>query len=246
MFAVNKLKSSRLRHLPLKKIIKRLKKLIAVFLILCLLGVGYVFGVNQGIQSYADEYLLSPEDAAKLQDVDCILVLGAGIWGDALSPMLEDRVLTAVSLYESGVSDRLLMSGDHGSEDYDEVNAMKNYAKSKGVPADSIFMDHAGFSTYESMYRARDVFIAKRIVIVSQQYHLYRAVFDARRLGLEAYGVSADLRDYGSYTDSYNSTREILARNKDFLMCLIKPEPTYLGDTVPISGSGAQTDDKIS
>ncbi len=224
---------------------KLFKKLIAAFLILCLLGAGYVFGVDKGIQAYSDEYILSPEDAAELKDVDCVLVLGAGIWGDALSPMLEDRVLTAISLYEGGVSDKLLMSGDHGRDEYDEVNAMKAYAKDKGVPADSIFMDHAGFSTYESMYRARDVFVAKKIVIVSQEYHLYRAVYDARRLGLEAYGVSADLRDYGSYTDSYNNSRELLARNKDFLMCIFKPEPTYLGDAVPISGSGAQTDDKI-
>ena len=103
------------------------------------------------------------------------------VWGkDTLSHMLEDRVLGAIDVYERGGAKKILMSGYHGQEDYDEVNAMKKYAVEKGVAADDVFMDHAGFSTYETMYRARDVFQAKKVVIVTQKYHLYRAVYIAR------------------------------------------------------------------
>ena len=149
-----------------------------------------------------------------------------------------------VALYQAGVSDRILMSGDHGREDYDEVNAMKNYAKKEGVPSADIFMDHAGFSTYESMYRAKEVFCAKKIIIVSQKYHLYRAIYVARSLGLDAYGVDAQLRPYAADTNIFNTLREFLARNKDFLYVRLHPSPTYLGEAIPINGNGDSTNDK--
>lgn len=228
-----------------KRLLKRLSVVFAAFLVLCLLGTFYLFAVNKYVSYYSKDYILTNENAAELLDVDCILVLGAGIWGDSLSPLLEDRMLTGIALYKDGVSNRLLVSGDHGSDDYDEVNTMKEFAVKNGVKADEIFMDHAGFSTYESMYRARDVFEAEKIVIVTQKYHLYRAIYNARKLGLEAFGVSSDLRSYGSYTNTYNNSREFLARNKDFLWCILKPNPTYLGESIPISGSGTATDDRV-
>ncbi len=156
--------------------------------------------------------------------------------------MLEDRLLTGIELYNKGAAPKLLMSGDHGQKEYDEVNTMKQYAMSKGIPDDDIFMDHAGFSTYESMYRARDIFEAKKIIIVTQSFHLSRAVYIARKLGLEAFGVSSDLRTYG--TENRDNTREYFARVKDFLMCIFKPKPKYLGDKIPVSGKGSQTNDK--
>ena len=134
------------------------------------------------------------------------------------------------------------MSGDHGSVGYNEVGIMKKYALEQGVQEEHIFMDHAGFSTYESMYRAKEVFKAGRIVIVTQGYHLPRAIKCAEALGLEAYGVPSDLRSYGK--DLYNNVREIAARVKDFFYCIIKPEPTYLGEAIPISGDGNVTNDK--
>ena len=103
-------------------------------------------------------------------------------------------------------------------------------------------MDHAGFSTYESMYRARDIFKAKKVLIVTQEYHLYRAIFIARRLGLEAYGVTSDLRDYGGQI--FRDIREILARNKDLIYTIVQPEPTYLGEVIPVQGNGNATNDK--
>jgi vancomycin permeability regulator SanA len=156
--------------------------------------------------------------------------------------MLQDRVNIAVQLVNKGVSDRILMSGDHGKVEYDEVNSMMQYSIDKGMDENKVFLDHAGFSTYESMYRARDVFACKKIVIVTQGFHLYRAVYDARALGLEAYGVASDSRDYGDQDPLY--LREDLARCKDFIYCIFQPEPTYLGSCIPIYGDSSATKDK--
>ena len=185
---------------------------------------------------------MTSEEAAELQ-ADCILVLGAGVRsGGVPSPMLEDRLKTGIALYQSGAAKRLLMSGDHGRKGYDEVNVMKSYALHGGVPSEAVFMDHAGFSTYESMYRARDIFGAKKIIIVTQEYHLYRALYDAESLGLEAYGVAADGRRYSGQL--YRDFREILARGKDFFYGIVQPRPTYLGETIPLSGNGDVTNDR--
>ena len=158
--------------------------------------------------------------------MDCIIILGAGIWDNKPSPMLEDRLLEGIKLYKNNVSDKIIMSGDHGREEYDEVNTMKNYAIENGVLSEDIFMDHAGFSTYESIYRAKEIFKAKKIVIVTQKYHLYRALYIANKLGIEAYGVGSDPRQYVGAT--YREIREILARDKDFVKCIFKLTSIYL------------------
>ena len=176
------------------------------------------------------------------EEVDCILVLGAGIWGEKPSPMLQDRLDTAIKLYKDGVSNKIIMTGDHGTKEYDEVNIMKDYAINQGIPSEDIFMDHAGFSTYESIYRARDIFKVKKMVIVTQEYHLYRALHIANSLGVKSYGVNSDPRKYAG--QMYRELREILARNKDFIYGIVKPKPTYLGKEIPVSGNGDITNDK--
>ena len=118
---------------------------------------------------------------------------------------------------------------------------MKQYAIDQGIPSEHVFTDHAGFSTYETMYRAKAIFGADKVIVVTQQYHLYRALYIADQLGIEAYGVSADLRPYSGQTG--RDVREVLARCKDFVMCIVKPKPTYLGETIPVSGSGDLTND---
>ena len=155
--------------------------------------------------------------------------------------MLEDRLRRAVELYQAGAASKILMSGDHGRKDYNEVQAMKQYAIEHGVPSEDVFMDHAGFSTYESCYRAKEIFNADKIIIVTQEYHLYRALYIAEELGMEAYGVSSDYRTY--YNQKMRDAREVLARVKDFLYILFQPEPTYLGEQIPISGNGDITND---
>ena len=214
-------------------------KYIAIFLIIVIV---IVFIINYYVKFSSKKQIISKEEAEKLENVDCILILGAGIWGDKPSPMLEDRLTQGISLYKNGVSNKIIMSGDHSKKDYDEVNVMKKFAIDEEVQSEDIFMDHAGFSTYESIYRAKEIFKAKKIVIVTQKYHLYRALYIANKLGIEAYGVSSDPRKYVGQTS--REIREILARDKDFIKCIFKPQPTYLGETIPVSGNGNQTNDK--
>ena len=219
----------------MKKVVKYVVIIIAIISII-------ILGINFYVKISTKNQIIKESEYAKLSDIDCIIVLGAGVWGDKPSPMLEDRLLEGIKLYKNNVSSKIIMSGDHGREEYDEVNIMKNYAIEKGIPSENIFMDHAGFSTYESIFRAKEIFEAKKVVIVTQKYHLYRALYVANQLGLEAYGVGADPRQYVGAT--YRELREILARDKDFVKCLFKPNPTYLGDTIPVSGNGDITNDK--
>ncbi len=210
-------------------------------LVLAALCAAAAFAIDAHVRSSTESRIVAVDEAAALDEVDCVLVLGCGVHPDGRpSDMLADRIAQGVALYENGTSPKLLMSGDHGRSDYDKVNAMRDVAVEAGVPADDVFMDHAGFSTYESMYRARDVFQAKRIVVVSQEYHLYRALYVAERLGLDAYGVSADLRPYAGQEG--REVREVLARGKDFFTSMVQPQPTFLGDPISLSGSGSATE----
>ena len=162
--------------------------------------------------------------------------------GGQLSLMLKERVDMGIALYKAGITDRLIMSGDHGREDYDEVNAMKDYAIAAGVPSEHIFMDHAGFSTYDTMYRAREIFQVEDAVVVTQEYHLYRAVYNAKAMDMDVKGIFCDRDVYAG--DKYRKLREALARVKDFGYCMIKPEPKYLGEAIPVSGNGDLTNDR--
>lgn len=219
------------------------KRILIVFLCLAIVGVTSLFIINGHVKSSGKDRILTVEKAAELDDVDCIIVLGCQVKDDgSLSHMLRDRLMRALEVYEVGAAPKLLMSGDHGREDYDEVGAMKNYAIENGVPSENIFMDHAGFSTYETVYRAKEIFEADKVIIVTQEYHLYRALYIAKQLGVEAYGVSSDLNTYAG--QSMRDFREVLARCKDWAMCIFKPEPTYLGEAIPVSENGDLTNDK--
>lgn len=218
---------------------------LCVLLVLGVLGVATVFGINGWVTGSVSGRMLSEEQAAMLQDVDCIVVLGCQVRSDGSpSHMLEDRLKRGVALYELGAAPKLLMSGDHGTAEYDEVDAMKRYAVNAGVPSSDVFMDHAGFSTYETVYRAKEIFGADKVIIVTQQYHLYRALYIAKQLGMDAYGVSADYRQYSGQLS--RDIREVLARVKDFGMGIFQPEPTYLGEVIPINGNGSLTHDENS
>jgi len=204
-------------------------------------GVTTVFGINAYVKKRGGALILTPE-AAQSKKADCILVLGCLVKNSGEpSHMLEDRLKRAVELYHAGVAPKLLMSGDHGRKDYNEVEAMKQYAIEQGVPSEDVFMDHAGFSTYDSCYRAKEIFKVEKIIIVTQEYHLYRALYIADCIEMEAYGVNADYRTY--FNQSMRDAREVLARVKDFLYVLFRPEPTYLGEAIPITGDGNVTND---
>lgn len=223
--------------------LKSKKKWIIKILILAVIVIIAVpFIINAAVVLSTSGRVVDIEAAAEFK-ADCILVLGAGIADDGSpSRMLEDRLKKGIELYKSGASDKLLMSGDHGATQYDEVNVMKDYAIQAGVPSEDIFMDHAGFSTYESVYRAKEIFKAEKIIFVSQGYHLPRALYTAASFGIDARGVSSDT---GKYTlIKYYKLREFAARGKDFAMCILKPKPTYLGEEISVFGNGDVTNDK--
>ena len=160
------------------------------------------------------------------------LVFGAGIRQDGSpSAMLADRVQAAIELYEAGRVRKLLMTGDNSSVYYNEVVAMQRYAVAHGVPIEDITLDYAGFSTYESCYRAREVFGVERAVVVTQNYHLSRAVYTCRQLGVEAIGLGTP--DWGVYSPrvmSFYTLRETLAIFKAlWQLHITRPPPTFLG-----------------
>ncbi len=227
----------------MKKPIKILLIAACCVLALGILGMSAALIANAHVKRSTADQIISAEDAVALEDVDCIIVLGCLVKSNGVpSDMLADRISVGVTLYQNGTSPKLLMSGDHGQKDYDEVNVMKACAMDAGVPSEDVFMDHAGFSTYESILRAKEIFGADKIVIVTQEYHLHRALYVANALGIEAYGVSADLRGYAGQTK--RDVREVLARIKDMGYAMLKPAPTYLGDPISLSGSGDVTNDK--
>ena len=213
---------------------KTFKKITVIVLCICIAAGAAVLGIDLYVRKSTEKYIRNYTSIG--EGYDCVLVLGCAVWGDRPSHMLEDRLLIGIDLCKMGASRKLLVSGDHGTDEYDEVNVMKTFATDRGIAPEDVFMDHAGFSTYESMYRAKEIFKAEKILIVTQGYHLHRAIYDARKLGLDAYGVPSDIRDYGGQI--FRDIREILARNKDFFFTIFKPEPTYLGEEIPISGNG--------
>ena len=218
------------------------KKIAVILVCLMVIGAIGVFSVNAYVKSVGGAKIITPEQAAELKDVDCIIVLGCFVESDGTPcDMLRDRLTRGIELYKNAAAPKIIMSGDHGTVEYDEVNAMKQFAINNGVPSSDVFMDHAGFSTYESVYRAKEVFAADKIIIVTQEYHLTRALYIAEKLGVEAYGVASDYHTYSGQTS--RDLREILARNKDFATSIFKPEPTYLGEVIPVSGNGDSTND---
>lgn len=173
-------------------------------------------------------------------EADCILVLGAGI-KDTETPtdMLEDRLETGVALYRAGAAPKILLTGDNGTQSHNEIHVMLKYCLDAGVPAEDIFCDHAGFSTQESMLRARDIFGAERIIVVTQKYHEYRALYIGEKIGLETLGCAASQRNHS--WQAGRDAREILARNKDFLMLALGLENAVGGETYDLSGDGTAT-----
>ncbi len=218
------------------------KPIIIVLVCIFALGLGVILGVNAYVRLSTADQILSPEDAVNWNTADCIIVLGCQVRSDGTpSHMLSDRLDRGIELYKQGAAPKIIMSGDHGQTDYDEVNTMKQYAIDAGVPSEDIFMDHAGFSTYETVCRAKKIFGVEKAIIVTQEYHLYRALYIADRFNIEARGVGADYRTYSGQLK--RDIREVLARCKDFATCIWKPNPTYLGETIPVFGNGDITND---
>lgn len=207
----------------------------------CVLAVAAVFGVTNAVVVLGTRGSIVSADAAATYQADAIVVLGASVYADGTpSGILKDRLDDGIALYFAGAAPKIIMSGDNGTASYNEVKVMKDYAISQGVPSEDVFCDHAGFSTYESMYRAKYVFGAERIVVATQTYHLYRALYAAQGLGMEAVGVASDYRTYANQL--HYDLREIPARTKDFFQTLVKAESTYVGDPISLNQSGDVTE----
>ena len=182
------------------------------------------------------------DENTKIENIDCLLVLGAGIINNERPTlMLKDRLDKSIELYKKGIAPKIIMSGDHSSVNHNEVIIMKNYAIERGVPSEDIFMDHAGFCTYDSIYRAKEIFGVKNMIIVTQKYHLYRSIFIANFLGVKSYGIKSDARKYTKMP--YHLIREMLARCKNFLKCIFRMKPKYLGERISLKQSGDVTND---
>ncbi len=227
-----------MRLLPKTKIAKTGLAVLATALLIY----GAVLGVDRIFAAISKHGIFSADSVPHKQ---AVLVLGARIYPDGrLSPVLEDRVLTGVEIYSGGKADKLIMSGDHGSNEYDEVNSAKKLILDLHVPPEDVFLDYAGFDTYDSIYRAKAVFGATDLVIVTQAYHLPRALFIARGLGLDAVGVVADRQNYAKL--GYFRKREKLANLKALYDIVFRSEPKYLGEEIPISGDGRSSWDESS
>lgn len=216
-----------------KRKINRMIKIMIIGIIILMIA---ILSLNIYVVNNTKNEIVKEENVSNIEGVDCILILGAGIWGDKPSPMLEDRLKEGITLYKKGTTKKIIMSGDHSREDYDEVKIMKEYAESEGVPSEDIFMDHAGFSSYDSVYRAKEIFGVQKMIIVTQKYHLYRSLYIAKKLGIEAYGIESNLRTYPGQV--FREIREILARDKDYFKCIMKPEASIMGEKISLDGSG--------
>ena len=166
------------------------------------------------------------KEIVKKESVDFAIIFGAGVYGTTPSEMLKERLETGISLYKNKIVRKLLMSGDQGKKYYDEVTVMKNYAVEKGIPPENIYIDYAGFSTYDTVIRAKEIFNIKNAILVTQEYHLYRALYIGKSLGIKVYGISATKHKY--IGQLYREIREILARNKDIFKCKLKMKSKYL------------------
>jgi SanA protein len=200
-----------------------------------LLGIGaLVIGVNVTV-------LAGGSTAGKVEGpIDCALVLGAGIQDNGTpSLVLHDRLEEALSLYRAGRVKRILVSGDHRTNEYDEPNTMRAWLETRGVPASDIFMDHAGVDTYSSVWRAKHVFGASRVVIVTQRFHLPRALWVARSIGMDAEGAVADRRSYTRIR--WFQTREVISRTKAFVDVTVGRTPRHVGPLIPLDGDGRVT-----
>lgn len=173
-------------------------------------------------------------------DYDAIIVLGCKVDENGPSLMLARRLDKGIELYNK-LNSKIILTGDHGRNEYDEVNAMRDYLLEYNVDSKDIFLDHAGFNTYDSIYRAKYIFEAKKVVIVTQKYHMYRALYIANSLGLDAVGVVADDIPQESIMLK-NEMREILSRDKNFFVSIFKPKSKYLGEIIPLNQDGIVTE----
>ena len=220
-------------------VMKMKKKLLKTFIYLFIIGCLLTLFINIYMIKSTEKQIVNIDNLNEIANVDAVLVLGCRVYSDGPSLMLVKRLERGIEVYQK-LNTKLLLSGDHGTKKYDEVNTMRDYVLDSGINSKDIFLDHAGFSTYDSIYRAKYVFEAKKIVIVTQKYHIYRALYLANQLDLEAVGViSDDIPQKGVMIK--NEIREILSRDKNYFKGIIKPKSKYVGEVISLNQDGNVT-----
>ena len=206
------------------------KKIILTTIIIFCIGIIASLIINFYMIKTTKNNIISMDDLNKINGIDAILILGCKVEENTPSMMLANRLEKGIEVYNN-IHSKIILSGDHGKKDYDEVNVMKNYLLNAEIDSKDIVEDHAGFSTYDSIYRAKYIFDVKKIIIVTQEYHLYRALYIAKAFGIEAYGIKALDIPYKTIMLK-NEIREILSRDKNFFKVILKPESKYLGEKI--------------
>ena len=215
-----------------------MRRFIKVVIMVVIISIISTLFINIYMMLSTNNMIINVYDLHKLRDIDAIVILGCKVNGSNPSLMLQNRLNKGIDVYNQ-INTKIILTGDHGSDNYDEVNVMKDYVLTE-VPSSDIFLDHAGFSTYDSLYRVKEIFDAKRVIIVTQKYHLYRSLYIAKHLDLDAYGIIADDIPYKDIMLK-NMIREILSRDKNFFKVILKPKSKYLGDKIDLSGNGNVT-----
>ncbi len=220
---------------------KFFKKIFLAVVAGLIIAIFAILAINFYINLQSKAYIF--QGMNDLPEAEVALVLGAKVYQQGImSGMLEDRVETAFDLYKKGKVEKILISGDHGREDYDEVNTVKDHLLNKGVDRENIFLDHAGFDTYDSLYRAKEIFEVQSVIVTTQNFHLPRAVYIGKSLGIETYGLSADRHLYANI--DYNRSREILSKVKAFFDVSLRAKPKFLGEKIPIFGDSEKSWDE--
>ncbi|MCK5491235.1 MAG: YdcF family protein [Candidatus Pacebacteria bacterium] len=216
-------------------------KIIITFCSAIAISVVVIIAINYYINSKSAKYIY--QEMANVPQIKVALVLGAKVnQNGTLSPIYQDRVQTAFELYESKKVEKIIVSGDHGRENYDEVNSAKDYLLERGMESEDIFLDYAGFDTYDSLYRAKEIFQVSSLVVVTQNFHLSRAVYIGKSLGLETYGMSADKHQY--IDNGYSELREKFSKIKAFFDVNLNSKPKFLGENISIEGDGRESWDE--
>ena len=211
---------------------KKFLKIICKFVIALVIAVTVMITIiNIGIIAYGSLNVKSSEQTG--EEYDCIIILGTSVYGDTPSVQLQDRLDCGIELYKAGKSKYIVVSGDGMSDYYDETTVMYNFLIDNGIDKNIIYVDKAGLSTYDSLYRAKELLDIKNPLIVTQKYHLYRAVFIAKCLGMNAVGVAANKDGNNPISIIYRNFREIFSRVKSVYSVIMKPESEYLTE-IPI------------
>ena len=216
-----------------------LKKIIIIIVSIIITIIILTLSINIYIYLTTKDKIIKLSD---VKDIDYMLVLGAKVNGNKPSLMLKDRLDKAIEVYNQNNNIKIILSGDGRTKEYDEVSVMQEYLLNLGVSKDNIILDKEGLSTSNSIYNLKNNFKVDKVLIVTQEYHLYRALYVADSMGIECYGIASDPREYAKQFT--REIREVLARDKDFIKCILKPEATFLGETIPVNGSGDITNDK--